>query len=203
MCPLLSLNFIFQFLESQTLFIMPGDIVVLGLDDSPFSEEAFDCKSWFLNLTPLAAFCWAQLGSLTVLGKKCKKAARDVRFKSGLSFRGCQMYFHFAFTDIAKWFPISESYYWYNMIIRCYRLNARPCFVFFVCYFLFLFFFGGGGGVPKNKKTSICIMDLHNLQQLWISIIALWVNMFARLWISICSVLAVHYGYPWYNYGYP
>ena len=85
-----------------------------------------------------------------------------------------------------------------NMIIRCYRLNARPCFFFF-----FFFFLGGGGGLPKNKKTSICIMDLHNLQQLWISIIALWVNMFARLWISICSVLAVHYGYPWYNYGYP
>ena len=35
--------------------------------------------------------------------------------------------------------------------------------------------------LPKNKKTSICIMDMHNLQQLWISIIALWVNMFARL----------------------
>ena len=88
---------------------------------------------------------------------------------------------------------------WYNMIIRCYRLNARPCFFFF----FFLLGGGGGGGGPKNKKTSICIMDLHNLQQLWISIIALWVNMFARLWISICSVLAVHYGYPWYKYGYP
>ena len=34
-----------------------------------------------------------------------------------------------------------------NMIIRCYRLNARPCFFFF--FFL-------GGGVPKNKKTTIC-----------------------------------------------
>ena len=83
-------------------------------------------------------------------------------------------------------------------------LKRPPLFVFF-----FFFFFGGGGGggggggVPKNKKTSICIMDLNNLQQLWISIIALWVNMFARLWISICSVLAVHYGYPWYSYGYP
>ena len=28
---------------------------------------------------------------------------------------------------------------------------------------------------------------------LWISIIALWVNMFARLWIAIYSVMAVYY----------
>ena len=32
----------------------------------------------------------------------------------------------------------------------------------------------------------------YNLQQLWISIIALWVNMFTWLWISIYSVMAVH-----------
>ena len=30
---------------------------------------------------------------------------------------------------------------------------------------------------------GIGIMDMHNLQQLSISIIALWVNMFTRLWI--------------------
>ena len=74
------------------------------------------------------------------------------------------------------------------MIIRCYRLNACPCFFlcfYFYFYFYFLFFFFLGGGVPKNKKTSICIMDIHNSQQLWISIIALWVNMFTWLWIPM------------------
>ena len=83
------------------------------------------------------------------------------------------------------------------MIIRCYRLNARPYFYLFI--FLWGLVVGGLGGVgvkPKNKKTSVCIMDMHNLQQLWISIIALWVNMFTRLWISIYSVMAVNYGYP-------
>ena len=53
-------------------------------------------------------------------------------------------------------------------------------FFLFVCFFF-------GGGVPKNKKTSICILDIHNSQQLWISIIALWVNMFTRLWIPMFS----------------
>ena len=89
-----------------------------------------------------------------------------------------------------------------NMIIRCYRLNARPHFILFIYfyyyyYFLFYFFFFGGGGSKESENCiCICIMDMHNLQQLWISIIALWVNMFTRLWISIFSVMAVHYDYP-------
>ena len=101
------------------------------------------------------------------------------------------------------------------MIIRWYRLNARPYFyfiwsylLFFIYLFIFIFififfFFWGGGGFQRIRKQVyvlwICI--IYNTYGL--SMIALWVNMFTRLWISIFSVMAVHYDYPWYNYGYP
>ena len=76
-------------------------------------------------------------------------------------------------------------------------------FILFLFIFLFIYLFiffwgggggGGGGGVPKNRKTCICIMDMHNLQQLWISIIALWVIClldygyeYVQLWQSIMA----------------
>ena len=152
-------------------------------------------------------------------------------------------------TDLAGWYGLiclaamqyrtdfvtemwKKTMIFYNMIIRCYRLNARSCFCFFLFFyfilflfyfilfylflfiylfiiylFFFFFFLGGGGGFLYQRiRKQVLYMYYeyaYNLQQLWISIIALWVNMFTRLWISIYYVMAVHYGYPWYNYGYP
>ena len=47
-----------------------------------------------------------------------------------------------------------------NMIIRCYRLNARPCFFFF---FFFFFWGGGGGGGYQRIRKQVHV--------LWICII--------------------------------
>ena len=75
-----------------------------------------------------------------------------------------------------------------NMIIRCYRLNARPCF----CLFFVFFFEGGGGGGGGNQYVQLwqsimathdTIMDIHkdnsnlNIKTLlWISIIQSWIS---------------------------
>ena len=71
------------------------------------------------------------------------------------------------------------------MIIRCYRLNARPYLYFFIIFFFFFLGGGGGGGGAKNKKNKH--MYMHNLQQLRISIIALWVYVYSIMDINIFS----------------
>ena len=49
----------------------------------------------------------------------------------------------------------------FNMIIRCYRLNARP-WVFFLSFWtvflLVFFFFGGGGGLYQRIRKQVYVL---------------------------------------------